>query len=63
MAKIANDRIVSAGRDGAVKIWQIDRETDGINEVLSYREHDGFVNSVAFIPETLEFPQGKAGEI
>lgn len=53
---------MTAGRDGAVRIWQI--ESDGLmNELNCYMEHEGFVNSVAFIPETTEYPEGRKQRI
>lgn len=58
MAKLVNDEeIVTAGRDGYVKLWHISE--DSINDIASYKEHEGFVNSVAYIPSIPEYPEGK----
>ncbi len=61
MAKIIKDGkgigIVTAGRDGWVKLWQVTNES--INEVGSYKEHEGFVNSVAYIPTIPDYTEGK----
>lgn len=56
MAKVSSDQIATAGRDGWVKLWRIG--TEGIEEIASYKEHEGFVNSVAYIPSIPEYPQG-----
>lgn len=48
---------MTAGRDGAVKLWKF----DGGNwvQVGCIEEHEGFVNSIAFIPSTSDYPNGK----
>lgn len=40
-----------------MRVWQFTMG-QGCEELLSYSEHEGFVNSVAFIPGTSEFPGG-----
>lgn len=64
MSKIIKDGkgigIVTAGRDGWVKLWQITNDSsEFINEVGSYKEHEGFVNSVAYIPTIPDYTEGK----
>ena len=56
MAKISNNQIVTAGRDGAVRLWQI--EEGNCFETLCIKEHEGFVNAVTFIPSTSDYPNG-----
>lgn len=48
---------MSTGRDGSVKLWKFDG--DEIIKINEYKEHEGFINSIAFIPSTPEYTEGK----
>lgn len=56
LARVSDSQFLSAGRDGAVRLWQ-SSEASSI-QILEFKEHEGFVNSVAFIPSTEEYPRG-----
>ena len=52
---------MTAGRDGAVKLWQLNFDktcSSPIQEILSISEHEGFVNSVALLEGLSEHPEG-----
>lgn len=56
--KVSEDQIATAGRDGAVRLWQIGDDKNCV-ETLCIKEHEGFVNAVAFIPSTSDYSEGK----
>lgn len=53
-------RVLTASRDGSVRLWTLSAPdgTVSLTETLCLREHEGFVNSVAFLPPDAEHAQG-----
>ena len=58
MTKLSENEIATVGRDGKVKLWRI-LEGTSVEEIACYKEHEGFVNSVTFIPSIPYYPEGK----
>lgn len=60
------NRIVTASRDGSVKLWSYPNSSSNTNtstdhtlfQLLSLSEHEGFINSVKFIAPSTHFPGG-----
>ena len=56
MAILNDSQIVSASRDGTVRLWSL--ESKVWNMTATFTGHQGFVNSVACLPASKEHPNG-----
>lgn len=54
----ASIQFLTASRDSTVKLWNFSPKTGECEEVLCVEEHEGFVNSVAFLKDISEYPKG-----